>query len=630
MLTREGNVKITDFGVAKLRGAADLTKAGSTIGTLAYMAPEQLRGEDVDQRSDLFSLGVVLYEMATLHLPFRGEHEAALMYSIANEEPTPVSSLRPDFPAALEHVIAKCLNKDRTLRYQSADEIGADLRACQHQSTGTGKAMVVKERSRLPWIAGAIAVLAAIGLYLFMPASHPARANSKTIAVLPFRNLTEQKEEEYFSDGITDDILTQLSKIADLKVISRTSMMQYKGTKKSLKEIGSELNAGVILEGSVRRSENQIRIVAQLIDANNDEHLWADTYDREYTHVFAIQSEIAQKIAASLQANLSAAEKERLAHPATANVDAYNAYLKGSYFVDRRSKEDYERAIGSFEQALTIDPNYARAWVGLARVHSSQADRGYVPVDEGYAKARMEAGKALELDPILAEAHAIMGWVRMSYDWDWNGADAAYKQALELDPGNPDVVGGSATLATTLGRFDEAMRLFRRAIELDPIRVRTHFNLGVAAYRAGRWEEAETAYRTVLELNPQFPSAHNYLGQVYLSQSKPKEALAEMHKEPEPFRHLYGLALAYCATGMQKEADAALAEVIDKNQDDAAFQIAEIYAYRRETDKAFKWLERAYKQRDGGLAEMKGDPLLRSIEGDSRYAEFMKKMKLPL
>jgi TolB-like protein/lipoprotein NlpI len=463
-----------------------------------------------------------------------------------------------------------------------------------------------------------------------MPASRPAGTNSKTIAVLPFTNLSERKEDEYFSNGMTEDVLAQLVKIADLRVISRTTMMQYKGAKKSLKEIGKELNARVILEGSVRRAGDQIRIVAQLIDATNDQHLWAETYDREFKQIFSIQSEIAQKIASSLQATLSPTEKERLAKPATVNTEAYTAYLQGRYFYDRRSKEDLEKAIGYFEQALQINPKYARAWVGLSETHSAQANYGYIPVGKGHQKARLEAEKALELDPNLADAHSQMGWIKRRYDWDWSGADESYQRALELDPGNAGVIRGAAGLARTLGRFDEAITLMRRSVELDPVSANLYLNLGLYAWYAGLLNESQTAYGKCLELNPQFPDVHSFIGLVFLEKGKPDSALAEIMRETETDWQLYGLALVYHALGKKKESDTALAELIRGYQDGDAYQIAEIYAYRGETDKAFEWLERAYNQRDGGLPSMKGNPLLRNIKKDPRYAEFMKKMKLPL
>ena len=631
MMSEDGKVKITDFGLAKLRGTTDLTRTGSTVGTLGYMAPEQLRGEEIDHRADLFSLGVILYEMVTGRLPFRGEHEAALMYSIVNEDPVPATSMRPNLSRALEQIIAKCLQKDRTLRYQSADEIVSDLRALQNELSGVVKTVIVKQHSRLPWmIAAAVVVLGSLAVYFFMPPSHPTGTNSKTIAVLPFTNLSQQKEEEYLSDGMTEDILAQLVKIADLRVISRTTMMQYKGAKKSLKEIGKELNAGVILEGSVRRAGDQIRIVAQLNDANTDEHLWAETYDREYKQIFAIQSEIAQKIAASLEAKLSPAEKERIVNPPTVNTEAYTAYLQGRYFLDRKGKEDLEKAIGYFEQALKIDPNYALAWVGLSLAHGTQADYSYVTVDEGYGPARKEGEKALALNPNIADAHTNMGWIHKNFDLDWGAADKSFRRAVELEPRNASAVRGASSLALTMGRFDEAIALGQRAIELDPLLPAGYYNLGSFEYYAGRLTRAEAAFTKALELWPQYPVAHMWLGRVYLAQSKPEVALATIQKEPDHMWRTQGLALAYYALGKKQEADKALTEFIKEYQAPAAFQIAEVYAYRGETDRVFEWLERAYTQRDGGFSIMKGDPLMRSIEKDPRYATFMKKIRLPL
>jgi tetratricopeptide (TPR) repeat protein len=377
----------------------------------------------------------------------------------------------------------------------------------------------------------------------------------------------------------------------------------------------------------VRKAGNHLRITAQLIEVATDSHLWSQTYDRQMENIFAIQDDIANSVAGALKVALEGGQTPKVQQ---ANPEAYNAWLQGRYFFDRQSKEDLEKAIGYYEQALRIDPNYARAWVGLANVHSAQANVNYVPLEEGYQKARREAEKAVELDPNLAEAHAHMGWIKRSYDWDWTGANAAYKRALELEPANADVVRGAGMLAATLGRFDEAITLDRRAIELDPLRTAAHSNLGLHAYCAGRWGEAEEAVRKVLELNSQRPTAHFLLGLIYLARSKPQEALVEMQKELEPGWRMLGLALAYHAAGKKKEADAMLAEFIEKYQNEWAFNIAQIYAYRGETDKGFEWLERAYKQRDSGLTEMKGDPLLRSLHSDPRWPAFLKKMRLPV
>jgi TolB-like protein/lipopolysaccharide biosynthesis regulator YciM len=631
MMTDEGKVKITDFGLAKLRGTKHVTRTGSTVGTLAYIAPEQLRGEEIDNRADLFSFGVVMYEMAALRLPFRGEHEAALTYSIANEDPASVRTLRKDLPPELDRIIMKCLQKDRMSRYQNAEEIAVDLRGLQQKAVNPETPGSGIRRTRLPWIVvAAIIVLGAVGIFLFLPTNRGSEANSKTIAVLPFANMNGDPEEEFFSDGITEDILTQLSKIADLSVISRTSVMQYKATKKNIHEIGRELNAGVILEGSVRRAGDQVRIVAQLIDVKSDKHLWADTYDREYKQVFAIQSEIAQKIASSLQAKLSTAEKERLSNPSTTNVEAYNAYLQGRYFVDLRTKEDLEKAVGCFERAMKIDPNYARAWAGLAEAHSVQANFSYVQLDDGYAKARKEIERALELDPNLAETHATVGSMKEFYDWDWPGAEASLKRALDLDPGNTDAMLGLADLNADLGRFDEAITLNRKALKLDPLRTGAYVTLSNFTYCVGRLEEAEGAVSKGLLLNPRYPWAHEMLGEIYLAQSKLEQALAEMQRETEGGYRLTGLALVYHAMGRIKESDSALTELVKGYQHSGAYQIAEVFSYRGKSDKAFEWLDRAYRQRDGGLPFLKIDPLLVDIRKDPRYMKLMKKMKLPL
>ena len=351
----------------------------------------------------------------------------------------------------------------------------------------------------------------------------PAAATGKTaIAVLPFTNLSADKEQEYFSDGLTEELLNVLAKNPKLQVTSRTSAFSFKGKEVDIKTIAEKLNVTHVLEGSVRKAGNQLRITAQLIEVATDSHLWSQTYDRQMENIFAVQDDIAGSVAGALKVTLEGGQTPKAQQT---NPEAYNAYLQGRYFFDRRSKEDLEKAIGYYEQALQIDPNYARAWVGLSAVHSRQADSGYVPVDEGYAKARKEAEKALELDPNLAEAHARMGWIKRNYDWDWTGADAAYKRALELEPANADVVRGAAVLAA---RLAVSMRRSRSAAgQSSSIRSvdRHHSNLGLHAYYAGRWEEAEAAFRKALELNPQYPGAHVYLGRIYLAQSKPERRL---------------------------------------------------------------------------------------------------------
>jgi len=344
MVTSERLVKIMDFGLAKLKGSSKLTRTHSTLGTLSYMSPEQACGEEIDQRTDIFSLGAVLYEMVTGRQPFKGEHEAAIMYSVMNETPDPLARYKTDVPDELQRVIDKALAKEREKRYQHVDEMEADLRSVIPTLSSNIKS--VTRRSKVLWVvAASVIAIAVLSIYFFYPKSGPTSANSKTIAVLPFNNMNGNQEDEYFSDGIMEDILTQLSKIADLNVISRTTMMQYKSTKKSLKEIGKELNAGVVLEGSVRHSGNRIRISSQLIDAEADRHIWAETYDREMKDVFVIQSDVAKQIAAALQARLSPGEKERIEKKQTENTEAYQIYLKGRFYWNKRTAVDMQKAI---------------------------------------------------------------------------------------------------------------------------------------------------------------------------------------------------------------------------------------------------------------------------------------------
>jgi tetratricopeptide (TPR) repeat protein len=342
----------------------------------------------------------------------------------------------------------------------------------------------------------------------------------------------------------------------------------------------------------------------------------------------AVQDDIARSVAGSLKVALLEGKTMTPSVQST-NAEAYNAYLQGRYFFEHQSKGDLEKAIGYYEQAIKLDPRYARAWAGLAWAHSAQADVGSVPVAQGYRKAREEVERALAMDANVAEAHVAMGWIKATYDWDWAGAEVSYQRALALEPNNKAAVVSAAGLAATLGRFEAAMALDRKALELDLLCPCVHATLAGHTYYAGQLEDAVIDLKKALELNPAYIGAHGSLGRVYLAQGHPQEALGEMEREQEPFWRLQGLALAYHALGRKKESDLALAELVANHHAEAAYQIAEVYAFRGEVDRAFEWLERAYAQRDGGLAQIKGDPLLKSLERDPRYAAFLRKMRLP-
>jgi len=572
---------------------------------------------------------VVLYEMATGWLPFRGEHEAALTYSIANEEPLPARTVREDIPSELDQIITKALQKDRTLRYQSADEVVADLQKLQRGTTGTAKTVVAEKRSKILWIvAAAIVVLGAIGILFFMQSSRRTDASSKTIAVLPFANLTEDKQEEYFSDGITDDILTQLAQIADINVISRTSIMQYKGTKKSIREISKELNAGVILEGSVRRAGDKVRIVAQLIDANSDRHLWAETYDREFSDILTIQSEIARNISTALHARISQKEREKLTTSTRENPELYRLLLQGKYYATRRDSANTMRGLETLQRALTIDSADARIWVALSMALTNRAALGPSNVQDVIGRARAAAQRAVALDDDLADGHAALAFILTTFDWDWQTADGEYKKALALEPGNAATLRRKGVLAMCLGRLDESIKLTQRAIELDPVNDANYLNLGICYYYSGRPREAIASLGKALDLNPLCPAAYQLWGANYIELGKIDSAIIITQKEADQVWRAFGLAIAYYAAGRGKESDQMLDVLVRNYKEGASYQIAAIYSYRNEKDLAFEWLEKAYELRDGGLSQMMGDPLLSNIQKDARYPVFLKKMRL--
>ena len=653
-VTERGEAKILDFGLAKMASgdsatavmpdaltvAGDhLTALGSTIGTVVYMSPEQSRGEPLDARSDLFSLGVVLYEMATGRRPFRGASRAELFAAILKEDPTRPCQVNPEIPQPLEQVMLKLLEKDRAMRYQSAADLRADLQRLRRDTTLSHLSSVSRatpSTSAAAWRrglwagVGSIVVALAVGTGLWMGrgSTNPVPASAtQSIAVLPLVDLSAQQDQQYFADGLTEDLLNALAQNPHLRVAGRTSAFQFRNSQDDPRAIGKKLNVVNLLEGSVRRTDNRVRITARLVNATDGFNLWSETYDREMNDIFAIQADIARSVADALRVTLGGEQPKSAARGT--KPPAYSAYLQGRYFRQLNTKESLEKALQYFGEAAALDPGYAPAWTGLALAYGSLASEGHLPVTEGYEKARKAVEHALELDPNLAEAHAALAFIRRAYDWDWAGADVSARRALEIEPGNGALILGVARVASGLGRLEEALDLTRRAATSDPLNVAIHYRLGRYAYFLGRLDEAVASFTKVLELNPGYPAAHEDLALVHLAQSRPEAALAEMEKEKGNLWRLYGFSLVYYALGRHGEADAMLSEFVENYQHTAAFQIAEVYADRGEVDRAFEWLERAYAQRDSGLSQLIGQPHFKRLERDPRYAALLEKMRLP-
>lgn len=451
-------------------------------------------------------------------------------------------------------------------------------------------------------------------------------ATDRSIAVLPFVNISADPEQEYFSDGLSEELLNLLARIPDLRVAARTSAFSFRGKDVQIPVVARELNVSYVLEGSVRRSGDRLRVSARLVRADSGYQLWSETYDRHLDDIFVVQEEIATNVVRNL--NLALVDGTHPIRAAPHDTEAYTLYLQGRYLAGRRSRENYSRAVDYYQQALALEPSYALASVGLAYVYANQAGSGYVGLDEGIARARAAVERTLAFDPTLAEAYAVMGWIQRVYDWDWTAAEESLTRARQLDPRNAYALRNAGVLAATLGRFDVAIDLFHQALTRDPLMAPTHVSLGLARFYAGRLADAEVAFRKALALSPESGGTRFFLGRVLLANGESEAALETMNEEPDDVWRLAGLPLAYHALGRESESYAAMAELTDRFATIAAFQIAQAHAYRGEIDQAFTWLDRAYQQRDGGLSEIMGDPMLRNLESDPRYSAFLRRMRL--
>ncbi|MGH2567988.1 MAG: protein kinase domain-containing protein, partial [Bacteroidota bacterium] len=641
MVTEKGRAVIMDFGLARTSAATKLTKAGATLGTVPYMSPEQARGEKVDHRADIWSLGVVLYEMISGRLPFKSDYNEATVYSILNESAAPLTSLRSDVPMELERIVNKTLAKKPGERYQNVTDLLVDLRKLS-QGTEAGisgpqssKSFALRKNPTV--IVASLLGLAALALTLyFLVPSSPTKMERKSIAVLLFKNLSDSKEDEYFSDGLTEDIITQISKISDVKVISRTSVVRYKNTDKSLRTIGNELSVATILEGSVRRSGNQVRIVAQLIDANTDEHLWAETYDRQLTEIFAIQSDIARQIASALRAKLVLSGDARTRGQPTQNFEAYEYYLRGKFHFNISNRAGVDSSIILFQRAVELDPTFGLAYASLAQAYHEWYST-YDARKEWDEKAFVAVEKALTLDPNLAEAYLARGliyWGQFNRTQPERGLQEL-RRAIEL---NPNLSGAHEYLGAIyghIGLLEEALVEAKKSVELNPANVEHQYRVGQVLLYQQQYAEALSVFETVKEVyNPGFVSSQKGIILWYLGREKDAWQLLKdaLTKYPEDRFLNSTFAIMLAARGEEKEAEARIQNALERGKGfgdyhHVAYYAGSMYAFLKKNKQAVQWLQTAADNGFPCYPLYEKDPNLDLLRNDPMFIQFMAELK---
>ncbi len=651
MVRPDGLVKVLDFGLAKLTDPPSSTtfdtnsptspgfktEPGTILGTVAYMSPEQTRGYELDARSDLFSLGVVLYEMTAGHSPFARATAADTIASILEKEPPSIAEFTPEIPEAMESVIRKTLRKERGERYQTAEELLTDLKSLRSGKTdiaiptpGTNPSVddiISPGRRRLAVLVALVALAAVIGLGVYFGKDERA---IESIAVLPFINADGNPETEYLADSVTESVINSLAQLSNLEVRPRNSVFRYKMRDVDPQAAGRELDVEAVLTGQITPRGADLAISLQLIDVGENRQLWGAKYNSRPDDLLTTQAQIAREVTENLRLRLSSEERRRLARYPTDNAAAYHLYIEGRRFWNKRTREGYREAIVFFNQAIDLDPSFALAHAGLADCYVLGG--GYqISTQEAMSKARASALRALELDPRLAQAHATLAQVYLFYDWNLAEAEASFNRAIDLKPTYETAHHWYAVMLALSGRFPEAIDRIKRAQDLDPISSIITKDAGLIYYYAGRYDQAIEQCHKALDLNPELYSAHSALGDIYLQLGRWDEALAELRKADSRAGERYlitkvAIGYAYAVSGQKKKAMVALEEARRKSpgRPIPAFYLATFYAGLGQKDAAFKWLNKAFQERAYRLIYLKVDPAFASLRSDPRFGELLR------
>lgn len=609
IIDREGNASILDFGIARSLKEMGMTDAGVMVGTPEYMSPEQVEGKEIDQRSDIYSLGVILYEMTTGQTPFKGDTPFTIGVKHKSEMPRDPKELNAQIPEDFSQVILRCMEKDKECRYQSAGELLAELEKIEKE---TSKRILTDRRPEtedLKW--------------------------QNSIAVLPFVDLSPEKDQEYFCDGMAEELINALTKIEKLQVASRTSSFQFKEKGYDIHDVGKKLKVKTVLEGSIRKAGNHLRITAQLVNVDGGYHLWSEKYDRKMEDIFAIQDEISLAIIDKLKLKLLKEEKATFIKRYTDDLEAYDLYLKGRFFWNRRYEGGLQKGLEYFHQTIKKDPSYAPAYAGIADSLSILGLFGWLPPKEVFPKAKATALKAIEIDDELAEAYTSLGWINMLYDWDWTAAEKALKRALEIDPNYAIGKLWYALYLLYMGRFEEATSTIMKALEIDSLSLLINVNLGCTLYFKRQYDEAIEQCLKAIEMDPNYLLSYWFLGAGYAGKGMWKEVISAFEKavalsERSPFFIGY-LGWAYANSGQKDKARRALnqLEKLSKEKYVSNHSRANIYLGLGEKARLFEYLEKAYEAREPILfPTMKAAPFFDSVRLDPKFKALLKKMRL--